>query len=213
MFRKKCSWLAAMVSLAAGVFILSGCDMKADKKESHIAVVDMERVQAESRPAVLAREHLKKVQDSLQGGLDEVKTVYAGAPEATVRRVTAGAQVRLQQQMAAEQRHASQLVEGAMLKAVAAWQKAHPGTAVFPRGALLGAGDSEDITGKIIALMTEEQVSFPDVPVVSVKKPEQAEGGAGVTEKPAEALAAEAAGKPAGDKAAKKAAERPAGKS
>ncbi|EPL4527103.1 hypothetical protein QCK34_004532 [Enterobacter asburiae] len=183
--------------------------MKKDKKESHIAVVDMEKIQAESRPAVLAREHLKKVQDSLQGGLDEVKTLYASAPEATSRRVMAEAQVKLQQQMAAEQRHASQVVEAAMLKAVAAWQETHPGIAVFPRGALLGASGSDDITGKVIALMTEEKVSFPDVPVVSVKKPEQAEGGAGVTEKPAEAPAAKAAG----EKAAKKAADRPAGKS
>lgn len=135
------SGLALMLALP-----LSGClDTGPD-----VVCVDVERVLSQSKAARQANEHLGKVQTILQNGLAAYQEELKKSPEEKRRQELRQGLTLLQRQMALEQAAARDV-------------------AVMARQNVLSAPASMDITAEIISRMDAGNVTFAELPKVSIR--------------------------------------------
>ena len=149
------SGLALMLALP-----LSGClDTGPD-----VVCVDVERVLSQSKAARQANEHLGKVQTILQNGL----AAYQEELKKSRQELRQGLAL-LQRQMALEQAAARDVVNKHMLAQIEAWRADKGDVAVMARQNVLSAPASMDITAEIISRMDASDVTFAELPKVSIR--------------------------------------------
>lgn len=186
-----------LLSLVAVLALLaSGCE----KSEPPVVTVDVEKILTDSKAAKAAKDHLSKVQAILQKGLEDYRKEIEKSPEDQRRNELIQGLNVLNRQLTTERLAAGKVVENHMVAQVENWLKSHPNTVVLPRSAALGS-TAPDITTAIVTAMDAGEVTFADLPKVTIRPREEAatEKGdaAGTKEKAAEKA-------PASGKAAKK---------
>ena len=143
---------------------LSGClDTGPD-----VVCVDVERVLSQSKAAQQANEHLGKVQNILQNGLAAYQEELKKSPEEKRQQELRQGLALLQRQMSLEQAAARDVVNKHMLAQIEAW-RADNDVAVMARQNVLSAPASMDITAEIISRMDAGNVTFAELPKVSIR--------------------------------------------
>lgn len=165
--------------LPALLFFGSG----AASAETLLKSVDVNVILEKSRPARDAAAHLEKVRAALQQGYDALAANQKGMPAKARQEDLARALNLLQRQMNIETEAARQIVLGALGRVCEQWGKEHPTVWLVPRGNVLAAPATEDVTPEIVKRMENEKVSFPDLPKVTIRD----EGGKAVVTPPADA--------------------------
>ncbi|MDY3868768.1 MAG: OmpH family outer membrane protein [Pyramidobacter sp.] len=156
--------------LAAGVLSVSAA-FAADW-----AVLDVQKITAESAPGKAAAAHIQAVQKVLQKGMDDVIAMYKGkenTPEA--RQAIADAQNLLNRQLQIEQQAALNVVQKEITDAVKAWRKKNPRTLmVINKQLLIDSAPSVEITNTIMKQLRSSKPKFPDLPKVTIGQPKTA---------------------------------------
>ena len=144
---------------------LSGClDTGPD-----VVCVDVERVLSQSKAAQQANEHLGKVQNILQNGLAAYQEELKKSPEEKRQQELRQGLALLQRQMSLEQAAARDVVNKHMLAQIEAWRADKGDVAVMARQNVLSAPASMDITAEIISRMDAGNVTFAELPKVSIR--------------------------------------------
>ena len=151
---------------------LAGC---LDSKPK-VTCVDVERVLTQSRAAGQANEHLKKVQDVLQNGLNAYEKELKKSPEDKRRQELRQGLALLQRQLEMERVAARNVVSQHMLKQIDVWRADKGDVIIVARQNVLAAPESVDITNDIMRLMDAGSVTFADLPTVTIRSqtPDQA---------------------------------------
>lgn len=140
---------------------------------TEIAVVDAERILAQSTPGKKGQEHLNEVQKVLQKGYNDLVALYRGrenSPEA--QEIIRQGQAALEQQMAVERNAVLAVLQSELMAATEAWQKKNPKVqAVVSRQLLLGAVPKLDVTSAVMKEMNKRTPKFAALPTVTVNKP------------------------------------------
>lgn len=162
---------AAAALCALALFCgVAGCDAASSPA---VSVVDTAGLLNASKHAGEAGAHLEKVRAVLQKGLDDVTALYKGketTPEG--QKAILEARAALERQMALERRAVELLLNQAMTKAVEAWHKSHGGT-ILPRSAVLASDAGADVTKAVLPLLNKQKITYPPLPTVNVRKPEE----------------------------------------
>lgn len=158
-----------LLSLVLTAALLAGCESPLGG--ARMCYVDVSVVLEKSRAAEEAEAHLKKVREVLQKGYDELAVTLKGKPEKERQAELARGMALLQRQLALEKDAARQIVLKAMNTACGEWHKAHPDSWLVTRESVLAAPDDKDVTEDILARMKAVGVTFPDLPVVTVREP------------------------------------------
>lgn len=144
---------------------------------TEIAVVDAERILAQSTPGKKGQEHLNEVQKVLQKGYNDLVALYRGrenSPEA--QEIIRQGQAALEQQMAVERNAVLAVLQSELMAATEAWQKKNPKVqAVVSRQLLLGAVPKLDVTSAVMKEMNKRTPKFAALPTVTVNKPAPAQ--------------------------------------
>lgn len=144
---------------------------------TEIAVVDAERILAQSTPGKNGQEHLNEVQKVLQKGYNDLVALYRGrenSPEA--QEIIRQGQAALEQQMAVERNAVLAVLQSELMAATEAWQKKNPKVqAVVSRQLLLGAVPKLDVTSAVMKEMNKRTPKFAALPTVTVNKPAPAQ--------------------------------------
>ena len=144
---------------------------------TEIAVVDAERILAQSTPGKKGQEHLNEVQKVLQKGYNDLVSLYRGrenSPEA--QEIIRQGQAALEQQMAVERNAVLAVLQSELMAATEAWQKKNPKIqAVVSRQLLLGAVPKLDVTSAVMKEMNKRTPKFAALPTVTVNKPAPAQ--------------------------------------
>ena len=144
---------------------------------TEIAVVDAERILAQSTPGKKGQEHLNEVQKVLQKGYNDLVALYRGrenSPEA--QEIIRQGQAALEQQMAVERNAVLAVLQSELMAATEAWQKKNPKIqAVVSRQLLLGAVPKLDVTSAVMKEMNKRTPKFAALPTVTVNKPAPAQ--------------------------------------
>lgn len=117
---------------------------------------------------------MQEVQKILQKGMDDVIALHKGrenTPEA--QRAIAEAQQLLNRQLDVERQAANAVVENELRAAVSAWlAKNKRFTMVVSKQLLLGNVPSVDFTSAIMTEMNRRNPKFPDLPKVTINRPQ-----------------------------------------
>lgn len=146
--------------------LLFGCETAA---ETGLRSVDVNVILEKSRPAKDAAAHLEKVRAVLQEGYDKLAARQEGLPAAKRQEELNRALSLLQRQMNIESEAARQIVLAALARVCQQWGKDHPTLWLVPRGNVLAAPATEDVTPDILQRMESEKVTFRDLPTVTVR--------------------------------------------
>lgn len=140
-----------------------------------VAVVDSEKILVESAPGKAGVAHLKKVEQVLQKGYDDLLALYKGKENtAEGAQAIAQAQAVLQQQLMVEQGAVRQAISEKLVAVVKAWRKKNAKIElVVGRHLLLDYAAALDITPDIMKEMNVVTVKFPDLPKVTVNPPKK----------------------------------------
>lgn len=161
--------IALVITLCLGFLSV----MPSVAKAAEIAVVDVNKILTDSAPAKAGDEHLKKVQEILQKGLNDVIELYKdkeGTPEA--QKEVAQAYSALNQQMAIEQQAVRQVLEGLLIESSKEWRAKNTKYDVVINSALLmDFNNKMDVTAAILKIFNTKKVNFPALPQVTVNKP------------------------------------------
>ncbi|GFH62953.1 MAG: outer membrane chaperone Skp [Candidatus Desulfovibrio kirbyi] len=134
-----------------------------------LVVVDMERVQRETKAGKAATAHLEAVRQRLQQGMDEFQKSVKNESEPRRAEMVTNAKLQLEQHLKLYKTAAWGLVNTDILRETGTWQKARPGTLVIARQILLAADEMLDITPDIITAMDAADVpTFAELPVVNI---------------------------------------------
>lgn len=158
--------------LAAGMLCLS-LVMADTSHAENLAVVDVNRILVESVPGKAGEQHLQKVQEILQKGLEDVQKLYKGKENtAEAQRALREAYAALERQMVVERQAVLQVLGGLLDKAVKDWRAANKKyLAVINSQMLLDADKSLDVTAAVMKEMDRAKPVFPDLPQVTVTPP------------------------------------------
>lgn len=147
--------------------LLAGCDNPLDA--AHMKYVDVNAILEKSRPAREADAHLEKARAALQKGYDDLVADQKDQPDAERRQTLAQGKAVLERQLAVEQEAARRLVLTALGQATEAWGKDNPDLWLVTRATALSAPASADVTPDILARMEKLEVTFPDLPTVTIR--------------------------------------------
>ena len=172
--------------------LLAGCEFP--RGGARMCHVDVSVILEKSRAAEEAEAHLKRVREVLQKGYDELVASLRGRPEKERQAELARGSALLQRQLSLEKEAARQIVLKAMNAACGEWHKAHPDSWLITRESVLAAPDDKDVTQDILARMKVVEVTFPELPVVTVREAAREEA------KPETPGRGNASGKRAGDR-------------
>ena len=160
----------SLTALTLSVFLsllLAGCDNPLDA--AHMKYVDVNAILEKSRAAREADAHLEKARAALQKGYDDLVADQKDQPDAERRQTLAQGKAVLQRQLAVEQEAARRIVLDALGQAAEAWGKDNPDLWLVTRATALSAPDSADVTPDILARMEKLEVTFPDLPKVTIR--------------------------------------------
>ena len=149
---------------------LTGCQTKSEET----VCVDVARILTESNAAKKANEHLAEVQKVLQDGLMNLQGELQKNSAPTIEKDMQQASNVLNNKMAQEQAAAREVVLKHMNDQINAWKSGRPNAFVRNKAEFLAIPDSADITADIISRMNKTEVTFAELPTVSIQKAEDA---------------------------------------
>lgn len=163
--------IALVCALALSVF--ANIDNVANA--TNLAVVNVNEILSDSNPAKAGQEHLQKVQDILKGGMNQVLEMYKGKEETTeAKQVIADAYNKLNQQMAVEQQAVRNVLGNLLTESVKEWRASNKKyEAVLNSAMFLDYNDKLDVTAAILKIYNTKTPVFPELPTVTVNKPEE----------------------------------------
>ncbi len=163
--------LALATTLAVGG--LAGCDQK-KASAPEIGVVDMGKVLKESAIGKQEIEHDKQVQAVLIKANDEAKKGYAAlSADEQEKASNADAQV-LNRQWMAEQKAARQASLAAIVKTVDAYRQEKKLVLIVDNQNVISSDAKLDVTADIITRLEKTQVTYGNLPTITVKPPQAA---------------------------------------
>lgn len=169
--QKKTAILALAATIALGG--LAGCDQK-KPSAPEIGVVDIGKVLKDSAIGKQEIEHDKQVQAVLIKANDEAKKGYAALSADEQKKASdADAQI-LNRQWLAEQKAARQASLAAIVKAVDAYRQEKKLPLIVDNQNVVSSDAKLDVTADIITRLEKTQVTYGDLPTITVKKPEAA---------------------------------------
>lgn len=140
---------------------------------TEVAVVDTDKILAESLPGRAGQQHLEEVQKVLQKGYDDLTAMYRGrenTPEAQA--AIAQGQAALQQQMLVERNAVIAVLQNELMQATEAWRKKNTKIhMVISKNLLLASDPKMDVTKAVMLEMNKRTPKFADLPTVTVNKP------------------------------------------
>ena len=140
---------------------------------TEVAVVDTDKILAESTPARAGQLHLQEVQKVLQKGYDDLATMYKGrenTPEG--QNAIMQGQAALQQQMIVERNAVITVLQQELMTATEAWRKKNPKIhMVVSKNLLLASDPKMDVTAAVMQEMNKRIPKFADLPTVTVNRP------------------------------------------
>ena len=147
---------------------LTGCQTKSEET----VCVDVTRILTETNAAKKANEHLVEVQKVLQDGLKNLQGELQKNSAPTIEKDMQQASNVLNNKMAQEQAAARDVVLKHMNDQINAWKAGRPNAFVRNKAEFLAIPDSADITADIISRMNKTEVTFAELPTVSIQKAE-----------------------------------------
>lgn len=161
--------IALVAVLGLGLFPL----MSGNANATEIAVMDVNMILANSVPAKDGDAHLKKVQEVLQKGLNDVMELYKGKEETPeAKQDIAQAYNTLNQQMAIEQQAVRQILEALLIESAKEWRTKNTKYDMVINGALLMDYNTKmDVTDAVLKIFNTKKAEFPALPEVTVNKP------------------------------------------
>ena len=139
------------------------------------AVVDVQKVMTDSEPGKAAVAHMQEVQKVLQQGMNDLIALHKGkenTPEAQ-QAIAQGQQV-LNRQLQVEQQATAAVMQNELNDVITAWRKKNSRTLmVINKQILLDSAPSVEITNAIMKEMNRRKPKFPDLPKVSITRPEK----------------------------------------
>ena len=159
--------LAALTLTVLLSLLLAGCDNPLDA--AHMNYVDVNVILEKSRAAREANAHLEKARAALQKGYDDLVADQKDQPDAERRQTLAQGKAVLQRQLAVEKEAARRIVMNALGQAADAWGRDNPDCWLVQRNTVLAAPASADVTSDILARMEKLEVTFPDLPKVTIR--------------------------------------------
>ncbi|HJD97305.1 hypothetical protein [Mailhella massiliensis] len=158
------SFVVAVAVLFSSVGIL-------EARAPEVVSVDMQRLMVESTPGKQAEEHLKKVQQVLQKGFEDLKKAHAKEAEAERNRIYAQGLAVLNRQMDVERQAAMRAVQDVVVEEVEKWRKKNGVLLVVSRSMVIaGDWDKADYTNAILSQVNRRKVKFADLPTVTINK-------------------------------------------
>jgi Skp family chaperone for outer membrane proteins len=143
---------------------------------AEIAVIDVDKILAQSVPGQKGQKHLQEVQKILQKGYDDLAAAWRGK-ESTPdgQKALSHAQLVLERQMQAERSAVLTALHTELAAAAEAWRKKNPGTlAVVGRQTVYAFAPQIDATSAVMREMNRRSPKFAPLPSVTVKKPAEA---------------------------------------
>lgn len=161
------------------LLLLSPLSCQAAPKAPPVVSVDMRALMAESAPGRQGAAHLEKVREVLQKGFEELKAAHKDSSPEERQKALAEGLAALNRQMELERGAVERIVSGLAVEEIAKWRKANGVMLVIPRSVVIdGDMNAADFTRTILAALNKRSAAFPDLPVVSVKKPGEGTAGA-----------------------------------
>ncbi len=141
--------------------------------QSGIVVVDTARIFSQSTPGKAGEEHLSKVRQVLQKGMDDLQALYKGKEEtAEAQAALRDGFMALERQMGLERQAVLKMLNDLLVGAVKTWRAANKRyTAVMNRELMLDADAGIDVTDAVMKEMNKLQPKFADLPSVTVNPP------------------------------------------
>lgn len=154
------------------LLLLSPLSCQAAPKAPPVVSVDMRALMTESAPGKQGAAHLEKVRDVLQKGFEDLKAAHKDSSPEERQKALSDGLAALNRQMELERGAVDRIVAGLAVEEVSKWRKANGIMLVIPRSVVIdGDMHAADFTGTILAALNKRTAVFPDLPVVSVKKP------------------------------------------
>ena len=168
----------SIFSFVVAVTVLFSTAGVLEAKAPDVVSVDMQRLMAESAPGKQAEEHLKKVQQVLQKGFEDLKKAHAKESEAERNKIYAQGLAVLNRQMDVERRAAMLAVQNVVVEEVEKWRRKNGVSLVVSRSMVVaGDWDRADYTNTILSQVNKRKVKFADLPTVSINKKEEGKKG------------------------------------
>ncbi|ROR06910.1 hypothetical protein [Erwinia sp. JUb26] len=162
-----CAVLSVLLLVALGYIFLQ--HQGAPEK---IALLDVERIIAESAPGKAGREHLNIIDRGFQKGMEDLLNSYRNASEEEQQRVMSHAEETLVGQFSVEERRVSDALKKIIYEEAEKWRKQHDVGAIFPAQLALVSSDRQlDCTDEILATVDQRQITFADLPVLQINQP------------------------------------------
>ena len=141
-----------------------------------IAVIDVDKILAQSVPGQKGQKHLQEVQKILQKGYDDLAAAWRGREKTPDgQKALAHAQLVLERQMQAERSAVLTALHTELAAAAEAWRKKSPGAlAVVGRQSVYAFAPQIDATAAVMREMNKRSPKFAPLPSVTVKKPSEA---------------------------------------
>lgn len=140
-----------------------------------IAVVDTVKLATSSTPGRAAADYLTKVQTSLQKSMDEVQTIYKGKENTDEgRNAILQGKAALDQQLVLYRQAVATELDKIIAESIVDWRKKNKKTQiVLPGAAVMDFDKDADITNEVMPLLNKKSIKFPEMPKVTVNKPEK----------------------------------------
>lgn len=155
-----CAVLSILLIVAVGYIFIQH-----QGAPERIALLNVERIIAESSPGKAGREHLDVIDRRFQQKLDELHKNYQNAPEQVQRRVFSNAEETLVKMFSMEERGVSDSLKKIIHEETEKWRQEHHISAIFPLQVTLVSDEKRlDCTDEILAAVNQRQIAFAAMP-------------------------------------------------
>lgn len=137
-----------------------------------IALLDIEKVIAESTPGKAGRAHLDKLDLHFRQGLQQLHENYQQAPAAEQQRVIANAEQMLGQQFGQEERTITEDLKRIILDEAEKWRQKHGARMVLPAQLALASAGEVDCTDEVLKAVNQREMRFARLPQLDFLRPE-----------------------------------------
>lgn len=162
-----CAVLSVLLLVALGYIFVQH-----QNAPERIALLNVERIIAESTPGKAGREHLDIIDQRFQQGLNELHKSYQNAPEEEQRRVFNNAEETLVRQFSVEERGVGDALKKIIHEEAEKWRQNNNVSAIFPlQLALVSDGKQLDCTDEILAAVNQRQITFAELPELTINQP------------------------------------------
>lgn len=142
---------------------------------SEIAVINAAQIFENSEPFKTGEEHLKKVQDILQKGMNDLQEIYKGKENTQeAQQDIAQAYNALNQQMAIERQAVQNVLNELLIESVKEWRaKNTKFDVVLNSQIILDYNDKIDVSKAIEKIFNTKKPKFADLPQITINQPGQ----------------------------------------